>query len=195
MLSPAAPHLLPLLATRTHVWKLQGPARLERRQGPRHLQQEAADDYRYACGPLADGRWRPAVVARASLGARRAPRTVLLLTLPRHSARHSAGLVLLVSLFIFFSVEQSLIAGNLAASRAALAQNNAIRSSNERLEQAKGELQDEEDECVCVCVCVCNVPAPPGPFHRRPSTAIVRDAAVPGLRSAPTHAPPPLADW
>ena len=59
-----------------------------------------------------------------------------------------SGLVLLVSLFIFFSVEQSLIAGNLAASRAALAQNNAIRSSNERLEQAKSELQDEEDECV-----------------------------------------------
>jgi hypothetical protein len=58
------------------------------------------------------------------------------------------GIVLLVTLFIFFSVEQSLIAGNLAVSRAALAQNNAIRATNDKLEEAKQELQDEEDELV-----------------------------------------------
>merc|ERR1711935_407318 len=58
------------------------------------------------------------------------------------------GLVLLVTVFVYFSVEQSLIAGNLAASRQALAQNNAIRTSNEELEEAKAELQDEEDELV-----------------------------------------------
>jgi hypothetical protein len=60
----------------------------------------------------------------------------------------TAGLILLVSIFIFFSVEQSLIASNLAVSRASLAQNNAIRDSNEKLDEAKEELQDEEDECV-----------------------------------------------
>eukprot|EP00039_Didymoeca_costata_P017927 m.331393 g.331393 ORF g.331393 m.331393 type:complete len:218 (-) comp16717_c0_seq1:153-806(-) len=58
------------------------------------------------------------------------------------------GLILLMSLFIFFSVEQSLIAGNLAISRVAMAQNNKIRENNERLEQAKVDLQDEEDELV-----------------------------------------------
>lgn len=100
----------------------------------------------------------------------------------------ATGLVLLVTVFVYFSVEQSLIAGNLAASRQALAQNNvgitagkglravpptactpglgtvkrtgeltactvvgycqsqAIRASNEELEEAKAELQDEEDE-------------------------------------------------
>merc|ERR1719498_2214010 len=58
------------------------------------------------------------------------------------------GLVLLVTVFVYFSVEQSLIAGNLAASRQALTQNNAIRTSNEELEEAKAELQDEEDELV-----------------------------------------------
>jgi hypothetical protein len=58
------------------------------------------------------------------------------------------GMVLLVTLFIFFSVEQSLIAGNLAVSRAAIAQNNAIRNTNEKLEDAKEELQEEEDELV-----------------------------------------------
>jgi len=58
------------------------------------------------------------------------------------------SLILLVTLFVFFSVEQSLISGNLAQSRQALAQNNAIRSANEQLEDAKGELQDEEDELV-----------------------------------------------
>jgi hypothetical protein len=57
-------------------------------------------------------------------------------------------MITLVALFIFFSVEQSLIAGNLATSRASVTQNNAIRDSNERLEDAKGELQDEEDEQV-----------------------------------------------
>ena len=87
-------------------------------------------------------------------------------------------------MFVYFSVEQSLIAGNLAASRQALSQNNvsscrceiareawrahpypssavltditsllggvlqAIRTSNEELEEAKAELQDEEDELV-----------------------------------------------
>jgi hypothetical protein len=38
------------------------------------------------------------------------------------------ALIMMVTLFVFFSVEQSLISGNLAASRQALAQNNAIRA-------------------------------------------------------------------
>lgn len=58
------------------------------------------------------------------------------------------SLICLITIFVFFSVEQSLVAGNLAASRQALSQNNAIRTANEELESAKTELQDEEDELV-----------------------------------------------
>lgn len=58
------------------------------------------------------------------------------------------AVVLLVTCFVFFTIEQSRISGNLAASRTALLQNNAIKSQNLMLESAKRELQDEEDELV-----------------------------------------------
>ena len=86
-------------------------------------------------------RWRPGQLESAQ--------PVWRLTCARSSPPfRDSGIVLLVTLFIFFSVEQSLIAGNLAVSRAALAQNNAIRATNDKLEEAKQELQDEEDEYV-----------------------------------------------
>eukprot|EP00052_Salpingoeca_macrocollata_P011482 m.88546 g.88546 ORF g.88546 m.88546 type:complete len:221 (-) comp18075_c0_seq3:126-788(-) len=56
--------------------------------------------------------------------------------------------IFVVTGFVFFSIEQSRIAGNFAASRAALAQNNKIKHANSLLEQAKLELQGEEDELV-----------------------------------------------
>eukprot|EP00037_Helgoeca_nana_P032147 m.412441 g.412441 ORF g.412441 m.412441 type:complete len:226 (-) comp28851_c0_seq1:110-787(-) len=49
---------------------------------------------------------------------------------------------------VFFVVEQSKIQGNLAASRQALVQNNAIWANNEQLASTQQELQDEEDELV-----------------------------------------------
>jgi hypothetical protein len=58
------------------------------------------------------------------------------------------AVVLLVTAFLFFTIEQSRIAGNLAKSRAALAQNLEIENHNARLEAAKQELEDEEDELV-----------------------------------------------
>jgi NAD-dependent SIR2 family protein deacetylase len=57
-------------------------------------------------------------------------------------------LVVLVSGFIFFSVEESAKAGLLRKSRVALAQNNAIKSANDKLEEAQQLLQKEEDSLV-----------------------------------------------
>ena len=53
-----------------------------------------------------------------------------------------------MSAFIFFSVEESKKAGILQQSRAALAQNNAIRAANEKLEEASRLLRQEEDSLV-----------------------------------------------
>ncbi len=47
---------------------------------------------------------------------------------------------------VFFWIEQSRIARNVAASKSALLQNNAVKSANEQLEKAKLDLQAEEDE-------------------------------------------------
>lgn len=58
------------------------------------------------------------------------------------------GLVVLVSGFIFFSVEESTKAGLLRKSRIALAQNNAIQAANDKLEEAQALLQKEEDSLV-----------------------------------------------
>lgn len=58
------------------------------------------------------------------------------------------GLIIFVSAFIFFSVEESKKAGILQQSRAALAQNNAIKSANEKLEEASRLLRQEEDSLV-----------------------------------------------
>lgn len=58
------------------------------------------------------------------------------------------GGIIIVATFIFFSVEQSRIAGNLARSRAALNQNNNIKTANERLESAGKDLREEEDALV-----------------------------------------------
>ncbi len=58
------------------------------------------------------------------------------------------GLVVLVSGFIFFSVEESTKARLLQQSRTALQQNNLIRASNAKLEEAQRLLQEEEDSLV-----------------------------------------------
>jgi hypothetical protein len=57
-----------------------------------------------------------------------------------------AAVVFGMTLFLFFTVEQSRIAGNLAKSRTALAQTNSIKNSNSMLEKSKSELEDEEQE-------------------------------------------------
>ena len=59
-----------------------------------------------------------------------------------------AAVVLIVTAFLFFTVEQSRIAGNIAKSKKALEQNAAVKAANEKLEEAKTDLQAEEDECV-----------------------------------------------
>lgn len=56
------------------------------------------------------------------------------------------GVVLLATAFLFFTIEQSRIAGNISKSKKALEQNTAIKESNTKLEEAKSELQEEEDE-------------------------------------------------
>jgi hypothetical protein len=49
---------------------------------------------------------------------------------------------------IFFSIEQTIIRHNIAASRVAIAQNNNITKAGIELTVAKDELQKEEDEFV-----------------------------------------------
>ena len=60
----------------------------------------------------------------------------------------SIAVVLIVTAFLFFTVEQSRIAGNIAKSKKALEQNAAVKAANEKLEEAKTDLQAEEDELV-----------------------------------------------
>lgn len=56
------------------------------------------------------------------------------------------AVVMGLTAFLFFTIEQSRIAGNMAKSRSALAQNNAIKNANAMLEASKDELQEEEEE-------------------------------------------------
>ena len=56
------------------------------------------------------------------------------------------GAIIAATVLIFFSVEQTQIQNNLAASRVALAQNNAIEQTGAELENAKVELESEEQE-------------------------------------------------
>jgi hypothetical protein len=49
-------------------------------------------------------------------------------------------------MFLFFTIEQSRIAGNLAKSRVALKQTNSIQEANLKLQTSKSELEDEEAE-------------------------------------------------
>ena len=58
------------------------------------------------------------------------------------------GAIIAATVLIFFSVEQTQIQNNLAASRVALAQNNAIEQTGAELENAKVELESEEQEYV-----------------------------------------------
>lgn len=58
------------------------------------------------------------------------------------------GVIITVSLFVFFSVEQKRIRNNLQQSRLSLTQNNDIRDANERLEAAGQDLREEEDYLV-----------------------------------------------
>jgi len=60
----------------------------------------------------------------------------------------SIAVVLGMTMFLFFTIEQSRIAGNLAKSRAAMAQANSIKDANSMLEKSKSELEDEETELV-----------------------------------------------
>lgn len=57
-------------------------------------------------------------------------------------------MILGLTAFLFFTIEQSRIAGNMAKSRNSLAQNNAIKNANSMLEASKQELQEEEEEYV-----------------------------------------------
>ena len=56
------------------------------------------------------------------------------------------GVVLGLTAFLFFTIEQSRIAGNLAKSRGALAQTNSIKDANQLLLKSKNELENEETE-------------------------------------------------
>ena len=56
---------------------------------------------------------------------------------------------------IFFSIEQTIIRHNIAASRVAIAQNNNITKAGIELTVAKDELQKEEDEFVQRCMYLC----------------------------------------
>ena len=60
----------------------------------------------------------------------------------------SAGLIVLSTTVIFFSIEQAKIRKNLALGRLALLQNNNITRIANDLQVAKDDLQKEEDECV-----------------------------------------------
>ena len=93
----------------------------------------------------------------------------------------SAALAVILGLtaFLFFTIEQSRIAGNLAKSRLALKQTNNIKDANMKLQTSKSELEDEEAEyaivlplqCVqfvCPC-CQCSSAAHPGLSTSTPS--------------------------
>eukprot|EP00049_Salpingoeca_infusionum_P017645 m.353872 g.353872 ORF g.353872 m.353872 type:complete len:219 (-) comp16849_c0_seq1:255-911(-) len=58
------------------------------------------------------------------------------------------ALIFVITGFLFFSIEQRRIAGNLTKSKAAMAQNAEIKVNNEKLLRAKAELQEEEDALV-----------------------------------------------
>lgn len=62
--------------------------------------------------------------------------------------RHVTAVVVGMTMFLFFTIEQSRIAGNLAKSRTAMAQVNSIKNANSMLEKSKQELEDEEQEYV-----------------------------------------------
>eukprot|EP00730_Choanoeca_flexa_P014129 TRINITY_DN6063_c0_g1_i3.p1 TRINITY_DN6063_c0_g1~~TRINITY_DN6063_c0_g1_i3.p1 ORF type:complete len:221 (+),score=57.30 TRINITY_DN6063_c0_g1_i3:211-873(+) len=60
----------------------------------------------------------------------------------------SISVVLAMTAFLFFTIEQSRIAGNMRKSRVALKQTNSIQEANLKLESSKAELEDEEAELV-----------------------------------------------
>eukprot|EP00045_Choanoeca_perplexa_P004090 m.35397 g.35397 ORF g.35397 m.35397 type:complete len:221 (-) comp12390_c0_seq1:77-739(-) len=60
----------------------------------------------------------------------------------------SLAVVMGLTAFLFFTIEQSRIAGNMAKSRAALKQTNNIKDANLKLQSSKAELEDEEAELV-----------------------------------------------
>ena len=65
---------------------------------------------------------------------------------PASRSLRAAGLIILSTTVIFFSIEQAKIRKNLALGRLALLQNNNITRTANDLQVAKDDLQKEEDE-------------------------------------------------
>ncbi len=121
----------PLLASRANDWQQQGTAGGARRKRSRAVLQKAS-----ICHRLPN-------LKEKKRKKKKVNEMVCQFSLNRF--RRATGMIVFVSGFIFFSVEESKKAGILQQSRAALAQNNAIRAANEKLEETQKLLREQEE--------------------------------------------------